>query len=436
MPWLTPESIPEGDLCRPLSIPDDTAWLALVSGALTELTKPYNWEQGGALTVAETVERMQALVDAYYASPCAMCITPGGYRVIRISITGQVEQLSPSGEWQPAADEYQIPAPEAREGGEPSDQICLAAKNAVNVLASLYENLSDSFNTDLDEAEAITAFILAATALVGFEFAPITWGIVAFLTPVFAALYSALEFLILDLWDEAVTNQITCFLVDCATNDAGVVTFDWDCLMNRLNSLLNQFSLSEEQLRLYLQIIYILYFIGGIDGLNLAARTTEVTDDDCSMCGEPGCESRLGGNGFDDWSVDYIGASSGGCYLSWEYDAGLDVVQNFEPCPANTGYAVAAMSRTFTFDPDFVALSYTFDPSLIGGQVLRLYKNGTEVNTFFLDIFNPHIHHLSDYGFVAGDEMAWTIEAAISGGTAPSPGGVQFTGITVCSEDP
>lgn len=70
MPWLTPDAIPEGDDCRPLLIPAGSEWLALVSGALTELTMRYNWEKFGTLTVDETVDRMQVMIDHYYASAC------------------------------------------------------------------------------------------------------------------------------------------------------------------------------------------------------------------------------------------------------------------------------------------------------------------------------------------------------------------------------
>ncbi len=299
MPWLTPDSIPEDDDCRPLSIPADSNWLALVSGALTELTKPYNWQQFGSLTVQETVDKMQEIVDGYYTSPCASCTTPGDYRVTRISPSGHVEQLDPSGNWVDATDEYHIPPPEARTEGTEPDQNCLAAKNAVYVLAALYENLTDSWNENLDAAEAATAFILSATALVGFEFAPITWSIVAFLTPVFTLLYTTLEWIGADLWDENVSKQIECFLLDCVMNEAGVVTFDWDCFIAKLTTLTDSFSLTEDQLRLYLQISYMLFFIGGVDGLNLAARTTAVTDDDCSFCPSGGSVCV----GFDDGDV-------------------------------------------------------------------------------------------------------------------------------------
>jgi len=289
MPWLTPDEAPEDGVCRPLFIPANSQWLSLISGALTELTLPYNWEKFGTLTVNQTVSAMRDILDGYYSDECGNCETPGGYRIIRINNQGHVEELNSDGEWQDATGEYHIPPPEARTGGTEADQVCLAAKNAVNVLEQLYENLTDSWNSHLDDAEAQTAFILALIGLVGFEFAPITWGIVAFFTAVFSALYTALEFLGADLWDTAVSQQITCFLVECATNVDGVVTFDYECFLHNLTELTNNFSLTESQLRLYLQISYMLYFIGGIDGLNLAGATTAITDDDCSDCDESWC---------------------------------------------------------------------------------------------------------------------------------------------------
>lgn len=302
MPYLTPEGIPEEDVCRPLFIPASTEWLALFSGALTELTKPYNWEQFGALTVDETVEKMQSIINAYYASACADCVTPGGYRVVRLNENGQVEQLNSSGEWEAGTGDYYIPPPAARTGGTEEDQICLAATNAVNVLAQLYESLSDSWNNSLDNHEALTALIAVSVAGIGFALAPITWAIGAFVLGTFALVYTALEFIGADLWTDAVSDQIKCFLIDCATNNAGVVTFDYGCFTEKLNSLANDFSLTEGQLRLYIQIGYLFYFIGGIDGLNLAGRTTEITTADCSDCPGDFCD-------YSDFSTGELGFS-------------------------------------------------------------------------------------------------------------------------------
>lgn len=289
MPWLTPDSIPEADDCRPLSIPASSEWLALVSGALTELTKKYNWQKFGTLTVDETVAKMNEIVNNYYDAGCAACTLPDGGRIIRIGEGGHLQELGDDGSWQDATGDYAIPPPSPREGGTPQDQKCLAATNATNVLEKLYEDLTDSWNGHLSEAEAATSFTLTLIGLVGFEFAPITASIVAFFAVVFSTLYSALAYIGADIWDDNVSKQIRCFLIECAHNEDGVVTFDWDCFNAKLNSLTDSFGLSELQVRLYLQIGFMLYFIGGVDGLNLAARTTEITEADCEECGCVNC---------------------------------------------------------------------------------------------------------------------------------------------------
>jgi len=324
MPWLTPNEPPEETDCRRLLIPANSEWLALISGALTELTYAYNWQEFGDLTPAETVTKMREIIDGYYDEPCTTCTLPGGGKIIRIGAHGHIEELGDDSTWHDATGDYVIPPPDAREGGTEADQICLAAKNAVNVLQQLYETLSEAWASHLSEAEAGTEFIIAAGAIIGFEFAPITLAIVAFLEVVFAALYTALEYLGADLWDESFSHQLECFLIECASNDAGVVTFDWDCLMAKLNSLADDFLLSEVQLRLYLQVTYILYFIGGIDGLNLAARTTEITNDDCSFCGD---ETH-----FFDFTVDDGGFEAFSDpdthytpFIGWESNTGLGI---------------------------------------------------------------------------------------------------------------
>jgi len=375
MPWLTPDSIPEDDTCRPLSIPADSAWLALVSGALTELVQPYNWQQFGALTVQETIDRMQLILESYYAGGCG-CVLPGGSRPLRITSDGHLEELGDSGEWGTPTGDYIIPPPEPREGGTPTDQICLASKNAMNVLHQLYESLSDSWNSELDDAEAMTAFTLTAIGLVGFEFAPITAAIVIFFGVVFGVLYHALEYLGADLWDSDVDSQITCFLVDCATNTDGVVTFDYECFMADLNSLTDSFGLTEVQLRLYLQITYILYFIGGIDGLNLAGRTTEITDDECDIC--PWHYCWLAGDGLGDWEtpVTLLGKNAG------TYNSGADSIDGTTINPQNNVWSNGLLTETL----HMTKIAITYDAVNEGGSgsnesSLNIIKDGTVAQT-------------------------------------------------------
>lgn len=50
MPYLTPETIPSGLKARVILIPDDLDYLAIVSGALLELTEVKNFEKFGTAT--------------------------------------------------------------------------------------------------------------------------------------------------------------------------------------------------------------------------------------------------------------------------------------------------------------------------------------------------------------------------------------------------
>jgi len=85
--YLTPASIPDGAICRPVFIPDSPEWLAAVSGALAELTNPYSWEQSGAVTPQEAAERMTLMLSQYYAETC-----------------GEAEETIPTPYWDDAAD--------------------------------------------------------------------------------------------------------------------------------------------------------------------------------------------------------------------------------------------------------------------------------------------------------------------------------------------
>lgn len=75
MPYLTPNSLPADTICRVLFIPDSLDWLAQVTGALQELTFPYNWEQFGDVTVDEAVQAMLTMFDAF-------CFNQGVCRVV------------------------------------------------------------------------------------------------------------------------------------------------------------------------------------------------------------------------------------------------------------------------------------------------------------------------------------------------------------------
>lgn len=80
MPYLTPESNPADYICRIVFIPNGLDWLALVTGALEELTFVGNFEQYGAQTPGHTAERFTTMFDGF-------CFARGGCRVIGEIVT-------------------------------------------------------------------------------------------------------------------------------------------------------------------------------------------------------------------------------------------------------------------------------------------------------------------------------------------------------------
>lgn len=65
MAYLTPDSIPGNTTCRVLLIPDSTDWLAIVTGAIQELSFTYNWEQFGTATPQECADAMFAMLNEF-----------------------------------------------------------------------------------------------------------------------------------------------------------------------------------------------------------------------------------------------------------------------------------------------------------------------------------------------------------------------------------
>lgn len=283
---------------------DDKEWAQYLLGAAKVLGEVYNWYEAGDMSPEEAAEAFRVVVqDAPYN--LRTCPNPAGGRIFRVNSLGKVQELSDAGEWTDPTGDATIPPVPEREGGTPDDQICLAAKNATNVLQLLYENLTDSFNEHLDEAEAATALTLTIIGLIGAEFAPITFALVTFFSVVFSVLYGVLEFVGADLWDETFTKALACILKDCASNDGGVVTFDWDCFQNALAAQTSVFDLTFEQLRLFGQIEYLLLVTGGVDALNAAGATTAITDDDCSFCEAEWCYEWTDATLSDDWVFDF-----------------------------------------------------------------------------------------------------------------------------------
>lgn len=70
MPYITPFSTPPARVRRCLFIPDEPLWLAAVNGALTELTKRWNWEDIDGISVDDAVAVAQDMIDEYFSGEC------------------------------------------------------------------------------------------------------------------------------------------------------------------------------------------------------------------------------------------------------------------------------------------------------------------------------------------------------------------------------
>lgn len=71
MPYLTPSSVPTDKICRTLRIPNSPFWLSIVSGALLELSRQYNWEEEGVSISAAVLASME-IFDSYMESTACM----------------------------------------------------------------------------------------------------------------------------------------------------------------------------------------------------------------------------------------------------------------------------------------------------------------------------------------------------------------------------
>lgn len=65
MPYLTPSSIPTARISRRLRIPNDPLIIAAVNGAISELSKTWNWQQFEAVTPAEIAVAMDDMYLEY-----------------------------------------------------------------------------------------------------------------------------------------------------------------------------------------------------------------------------------------------------------------------------------------------------------------------------------------------------------------------------------
>jgi len=401
MPWLTPSNIPEDDECRPLFIPHSAEWLAIVSGAILELTRSWNWEEFGELTPEECAERMLLMQQQFYEGNCLDCTLPGGERVIRIDFDGHFQEMV-NGEWVEPQGDYAIPPVPARTGGTPEEQRCLAAANAENVLAQLYEEVTDLFNNHISVAEAA----IEIGVLIGLAIAPplglAAASLVAIARIAFSEFFAFMDFLTEDVWDADFSEALRCMLYECSLNDDGVVTFSTDCVWTKMRNEGNPFDLSITGQRLLGQVGY-LFSIIGVDGLNLAGATDAITEATCEDCDDAWCFTF----NFEETDGGVTPVSRNGCVATWTAGVGWHATKG-SPCAPSAGQNVIA------------SVCKTFPSTFIRRVVVVGTSSGRDISTQVAAVtgecdFSPHI--VNDEPDIDNGELfgvVWDVGASIT----------------------
>jgi len=91
MGYLTPDIAPDTATCRALFVPNDEQYLAIVRGALQELTFAYNWTKFGTLTPQEAADSFVDMFDRF-------CFNEGICRMIG-EIVAYAGDTTPSDKW-------------------------------------------------------------------------------------------------------------------------------------------------------------------------------------------------------------------------------------------------------------------------------------------------------------------------------------------------
>lgn len=71
--WITPDSAPSGDFtCRLLMIPRDSQYVAVVAGALLDMSYPWFWEQLSGISADDAASAFQAILDTFQVERCVI----------------------------------------------------------------------------------------------------------------------------------------------------------------------------------------------------------------------------------------------------------------------------------------------------------------------------------------------------------------------------
>lgn len=225
---------------------------------------------------------MQVIVDTYYEENCAECETPEGQPVTRVGEGGVWEVLD-AGVWTPPSGAYAVPALPDIIAPTPEERRCLAALNAELVLHQLYEEWTDAWGAELSLFDAIVTIAEWLTTRIGVWLGLLSGGQALIVFAIAEVFYDVLESVTADYWDAEFSDKMKCLLLYHAGNVGDGVVFDFVAFREDLVLQTNWLDPTLNDIRLMMQIQYMLQFIGG-EGLNHAGATTSITEPDCDMC--------------------------------------------------------------------------------------------------------------------------------------------------------
>jgi len=286
--WLTPDTpAPNDERCRRVSVPNDLAFVAAVTGALLPLTRPENWEQAGSMSSQEAAEIMSAAFESFVVSDCEGedCPPPTipntNHPFIRRNpSTGATEQWDGE-EWIPPEGDYAIPGAIEREEETTLERVCAASVSAAGVLKELYVAMLDFYADEVDPYLNAAEFALQAGVLIGSSFGNISAAYVALLDFAFSTFVQAMDELTVPMWTDQWQQNLICILKDNATDTDNVITFNWSGVMADLVGLI--VPIIDGNILVRWQTWYIVQFLGP-EALNFAA-TKEGYSGDCADCG-------------------------------------------------------------------------------------------------------------------------------------------------------
>ena len=268
-------------------VPASKEWLGLYSDALLELTYAHNYEQVEPTDLdPETVANLCYLqyLD-WLDSTCGGgdCSVPGfdppirNYR--RNPTTNRIEWQN-GDEWEEPTGDYAIPEPEARPESTDPLKKCGAASNAAAALKTLYTNILEVYDDQVEPLINQTEMAAQVALQWGLAFGPVSESFLAYSGFAWTVFTTALSEVLEDDWNEEFEEILVCILNSNATVTDGVVTFNF----YQVNSDLVGFILPviDNHVRVRWQVWYLLQCIGE-QGLNNAGAF-EAVSGDCVTC--------------------------------------------------------------------------------------------------------------------------------------------------------